>query len=252
VEHGFRIEERNGIVLASCEALLVIPGIAHAFSTRSFDAGNAGDASARERRRRFLSVAGFGAAEPAILHQVHGGRVVRASECAVPPEADAVEWVRGDPGRLVPTVRTADCVPVLLADARGHASSAVHAGWRGVVAGIVPAAVASLAARGIAPSGVVAAIGPAIGPCCYEVGRDVADRAVAAAEGARGIASPEAGKVLLDLPGAVRAQLVRAGIPPDSVHAAPWCTRCRADLFFSYRRDGAGAGRMMASVGPAS
>lgn len=261
MENGFRLEERDGLLLARCEALLAVPGIAHGFSTRralgrsDFDLGNASDSSAemRERRARFLSAAGFGSGAPAILHQVHGSRVVASSECAAPPEADAVDWSRDDPGSLVPSVRTADCVPVLLVDGKGRAAAAVHAGWRGIVAQVVPAAVASLSRRGVDPAGLLAAIGPSIGPCCYEVGRDVADRVVEASGGPEGLVAPSGSdRVVLDLGRAVREQLTRAGIAPESIHAAPWCTRCRDDLFFSYRRDGGVAGRMMASVGPPS
>jgi len=179
---------------------------------------------------------------------VHGGRVVSSVDCGTPPEADASVWLRGDPPDLVPSVRTADCVPLLLADRDGRAVAAVHAGWRGVVAGVVVAAVEALDRRGIVPARLLAAIGPAIGACCYEVGGDVASRVAVAA----GTAPGGEGKVLLDLKGAVREQLVRSGITRDSVRMAPWCTRCRSDLFFSYRRDGGAAGRMMASIGPAS
>jgi YfiH family protein len=261
VESAFRLEERDGLVLARCEALDVVPGIAHAFSTRcdsgrsDFDLGNATDSSAETlaRRARFLAAAGFGSAGPGVVRQVHGGRVVAASACEQPPEADAVDWGRGDPGMLVPSVRTADCVPVLLADAGGRAAAAVHAGWRGVVAGVVANSVEALSRRGAAPAALVAAIGPCIRSCCYEVGRDVGERVAAASGGASGIFSlrgPDRG--LVDLQAAVREQLERAGARPASIHAAPFCTRCREDLFFSYRRDGSVAGRMMASVGPAS
>jgi len=142
--------------------------------------------------------------------------------------------------------------PVLLVDAEGRGVAAVHAGWRGVAAGVVPAAVASLARRGIEPAGLLAAVGPAIGACCYEVGADVAARVVAAAGGRADLATGGPERVLLDLKGAVREQLARSGIARESILLAPWCTRCRGDLFFSYRRDGDSAGRMMASAGPAS
>ncbi len=161
--------------------------------------------------------------------------------------ADGAFWLAGD-GPLVPLVRTADCVPALLAERDGRAAAAVHAGWRGVVAGVVGSAIRELAAAGVDPARLVVALGPSIGPCCYEVGEEVAN-ALAAASGVEPTGGPE-GRPRVDLGLAVRRQLEDRGVPSRVISTAPWCTRCRDDLFFSYRRDGERAGRMLALVGP--
>jgi len=248
----------DGLVLVHSIALAAVPGLSHAFSTRrdgrggDFDLGPADDREElfRDRRARFLAAAGLAGARPRILRQVHGAHVLAESAGEGIPEADGAVWSPPD-GKTVPCVRTADCVPVLLADREGRAAAVVHAGWRGTAAGIVRVAVRRLAERGLPPTGLVAALGPAVGPCCYPVGREVVE-AVAASLGPGGVAEAITGRdpFRLDLRVANRAQLVDAGLRPDAVHAAPWCTSCRGDLFFSYRRDGRAAGRMMATVGP--
>lgn len=248
----------RGVVLVRCLPLASVPGLAHAFSTRregagaGFDLGRAEDLDPEvlARRGRFLSAAGMGGGVPAVVRQVHGCRVVRAGEAGADVEADAVAWLPGDPPGLAPSVRTADCVPLLLADRQGGAFAAVHAGWRGTLAGVAPKAVETLAAGGVPPDRLVAALGPAILRCCYEVGSDVARRAAGA--GLAEALAPAASAGLparLDLHAALRAQLLASGIRADSIHEAPLCVRCRGDLFFSHRRDGPSAGRMMASVG---
>jgi len=189
---------------------------------------------------------------PVMLEQVHGDRVVggRQAAEAAPLRADAVVCIRDEAPGLVAAVRTADCVPVLLVSTRGGAVAAVHAGWRGAAASIATRALEWLDARGVRPESLVAAIGPAIGPCCYEVGPEVA-LAVAQATGVTETepARPGGGRVNLDLPRAVALQLRRGGVPESAIHIAPWCTACRPELFFSYRADGGATGRMMACIG---
>lgn len=183
-----------------------------------------------------------GALPVAQAKQVHSERVLAAREgfCG---RGDAL-WT-GRPG-LALSVITADCVPVVVAwtGAGGGRLAAVHAGWRGVVAGVVERAVAAL---GAPPGELAAWIGPAIGVCCYEVGAEVAQR-VAAASGPE-VVTPGAGsggRPHLDLPGAVRRQLVCAGVPePRTVLC---CTRCDAERLWSYRREGEGVGRNVAYV----
>jgi hypothetical protein len=181
----------------------------------------------------------------AALRQIHSARVVEVSEGGFAGEGDAL--VASVPG-LALSVITADCVPVLLA--AGDRLAAVHAGWRGIVAGVVPAAVERLLAHshedGDVPAGTARAwIGPAIGPCCYEVGPEVAAPVVAAS--APDVASDgPAGRPHLDVRRAVIAQLARAGVVDIRVIGP--CTRCHAELLWSYRRDGARAGRNIAFV----
>jgi YfiH family protein len=163
--------------------------------------------------------------------QVHSARVLTAQpgECG---EGDALVS-RGS--GLALSIVTADCVPVLLAGPA--AIAAAHAGWRGIAAGV---AAATVEAMGEDPALVQAWIGPAIGPCCYETGADVAAR-VAAASGPEIITEGPVGRPHLDLQLAVRRQLQAAGL--HQIQVIPLCTRCAAATLHSYRRDGKAAGR---------
>jgi hypothetical protein len=151
-------------------------------------------------------------------------------------------------------VKTADCVPVLLGDARTGACAAVHAGWRGTLAEIVGRALERLSAEyGTRAEDVRAAIGPAARGCCYEVGREVIDafgeKFPRAGEWFRGTRE---GHALVDLQRASLEQLVAAGVPAARVHTLPLCTMCRTDLFFSYRREKklhGRTGRLLSVVG---
>jgi YfiH family protein len=134
-------------------------------------------------------------------------------------------------------------VPVLVASVASGDVAAIHAGWRGVVAGIVRAGVERFGARDL-----VAAIGPCIGPCCFEVGRDVASQ-IAGACGETTVVARELGdKAYVDLRRAVRAQLRALGLDDARIDDVPGCTRCDAARFHSYRRDGANAGRMLSAI----
>lgn len=259
---AWRLDEIDGVLLLRSAAIEAHRGIAHAFSTRiasgrtDFDLGPAEGASREvvDRRAAFLRAGGFGAAEPSILKQVHGNVLVDATPgLESPPSADGVMRVaaRG-PRAPVPAVRTADCVAMLVVDTGERVAGAVHAGWRGLAAGIGRAAVSRLAAEGIEPRDLVVAMGPAILGCCYEVGDDVlsALEPVCGAPAAY-VSRAASGRTTIDLHAALRAQLVAAGVPDASIHAAPFCTRCRNDLFFSYRAEGQAAGRLMAAIGPA-
>lgn len=181
----------------------------------------------RENRRRLYAAAGADGERVVWPRQVHGSRVVKALRPG--EEADAV-WT-DEPG-LALTVVTADCLPVALVTLTGGrpAVCLVHVGWRGLLAGVVPAAVAAL------PGGLVAAaIGPGIGPCCYEVREDVA----APVRAAFGFGLVRGGR--LDLPGAAERALRAAGVA--RVERLDACTACDPDRFFSHRRDGARTGR---------
>jgi len=177
--------------------------------------------------------------------QVHGVAVATASDCAGPerPEADAV--VSAEAGVRVAVV-TADCVPILLASDDGRAVAAIHAGWRGLAAGVVEAGAERLAAlAGGRP--LVAVIGPHIGPCCYEVDGPVIDAMSRrrAASFAASSTPGRPGRVLLDLGRLARAALLSAGLAPGDVALlSDACTRCDPLRFHSYRRDGPRAGRL--------
>ncbi len=183
--------------------------------------------------------------------QVHGVAVARCEGASLTPaEADAV--VSCDSDHPVGVV-TADCVPVLAALKDGSTVVAIHAGWRGLAAGVVEAGIAALgnAARG---GGIVAVVGPCIGACCYEVDAPVIgplrDRFGADLDGAiRSSTGPN--HWMLDLGLLVQTDLARAGIPSENrgfIRDA--CTRCHPDRFHSYRRDGARAGRLLHWVQP--
>lgn len=177
------------------------------------------------------------------VEQVHSARVVAAG-VGRSGEGDALV---GD-GEAALSVVTADCVPVLIA--AGTRVAAVHAGWRGIAAGVVEATVARLAEEARAageeprPAGWSAWIGPAIGACCYEVGPEVADRVRAAS--ADDAVLPRPDRPHLDLPIAVVAQLARTGV--GTVRPLLWCTRCEPDRLHSYRREGEAAGRNHAFI----
>lgn len=148
---------------------------------------------------------------------------------------------------IVLTISTADCLPVLLLDPAGSAFGAVHAGWRGTLAGVLDAALRRMVEElGAAPAAMRAGIGPGIRACCFEVGPEVVESFTARyAQASEWFVPGPRGRTHLDLVAANRHQLIRAGVPEGRIADAGWCTRCRADLFHSYRREGAGAGRIV-------
>lgn len=157
-------------------------------------------------------------------------------------QADAL--VTNVPGAAL-SVRTADCVPLLLVDPVRRAVAAVHAGWRGTVLGVVSNTVQAMQTRfGSSPDTLEAALGPAVGPCCYRVGPEVATRFQTWFPERNDLRGP----AHIDLTEAVRRQLIGAGVTPARIYAAGICTSCRPDLCHSYRRDGQQAGRMVAGV----
>ncbi|HLF95794.1 MAG TPA: peptidoglycan editing factor PgeF [Methylococcaceae bacterium] len=175
--------------------------------------------------------------EPAWLEQVHGTQATDASR-PEPRRADA--GFTRTPG-VVCAVLTADCLPVLLCDAAGSRVAAVHAGWRGLAAGVLENAVAALDG-----SRLMAWLGPAIGPQAFEVGAEVHQAFVAAhPECAAAFSPAEDGKWRADLYRLARRALHRAGV--NGVHGGGWCTYSEPERFFSYRRDGA-TGRMASLI----
>ena len=176
-------------------------------------------------------------AMPAWLRQIHGARAVDAADAALassPLEADAAFTDR--PG-VVAVAMMADCLPVLLADARGRGVAVAHAGWRGLVAGVIQASVRALRERVGDPSaGLIAYLGPAIGPDHFEVGSEVRDAACTSLAGAAAFFVPHgSGKYLADLFALGRLALAQVGV--DAVFGGGICTYCDADRFYSHRRD---------------
>lgn len=224
---------------ARVPALADIPGVEHGFSRRH--GTNGGESRDDTRRRVRADLASRG--RLLLLHQVHGTAVRRAPWTGT-PEADG--GFAEEPGWLL-GIETADCLPVLLVDPVRRVVAAAHAGWRGTAGGIARVALQALVGVGSRVEDVVAALGPAIGPCCYEVGEDV--RQAFGAEGASFFRPGPRERPHLDVRAANRAQLLAGGLAEAHLHSVDECTRCRGDLYFSYRRDGAGAGRMISWVG---
>lgn len=300
-DEACQIVSRRGTAWLECPALARLPWLLHAFSTRaggvspSPAAGlNLGyiaadpAANVRNNRRRFLAALGaqnFALAELRQIHSSIGYQVVRgradeiefllSGEPASRPSGEGAP--RGDalftdqPGLLL-AIKTADCLPVLLADTRRHAVGAVHAGWRGALDGVVEKAAGEMRRLfGSRPRELVAALGPSIRVCCYEVGPEVEEaycgrfregdqffREVPKPSGggnrdflprlAPGRKQPTLARHF-DLLAAAQAQLLRAGLRPAQIRVAEFCTACRTDLFYSHRREGGRTGRMMAVVG---
>jgi YfiH family protein len=288
---GWTVRRAHGLQILESRALGKLDWLVHGFSTRiggeslldGKRALNLGftdwDESARVEKNR----AAFAIALPArelpliALRQFHSDVIHVASAALKPteesPQADAL--VTRAPGLLL-GVQTADCVPILLADTRQRAVAAIHAGWRGTLARIAVKALGRMRMEfGTRPADVVAALGPAIGRCCYEVGPEVAQAFAmqfpAAADWFDGPFEqlshgeeplwlpwltmmppghvPPPPRVQLDLHAANRWQLIDAGVPQARIDVSDLCTACRTDLLFSYRREGAKTGRMMAVIG---
>lgn len=181
--------------------------------------------------------------------QIHGSgvaRVTRADGGKVVPGADALIT---DDAELVLMLEFADCVPVLLHDPRCEAVGSAHAGWRGTAAGIAGATVARMAGDfGSDPADLRAWIGPAIGQCCYEVSDQVAEAISTRTPDAQLTYPGPAGRPMLDLQAANRAQLGAAGVRAENIHWRVTCTACRADLYFSHRGENGRTGRQASLI----
>lgn len=266
---GFRWREHEGVRVLSC-AQLEAEGFANGFSTRAggcspmpqdalnlagFNEDDA--ANIRENRRRFLALF-QGNWRLATCWQVHGADVRRVilgdSTVALDTNEERCDALTTDAPRILLGVQTADCVPVILGDARTGACAAVHAGWRGTAASIVSATLEGMREEyGTRVENVRACIGPAANVCCYEVGREVIETFRARFDYADELLVPtREGHARIDLQRANRRQLTSAGVSPDRIHTAPFCTICRNDLFFSYRREKklhGRTGRLLAVIG---
>jgi YfiH family protein len=212
-----------------------------------------------ENRRRFLRLFD-GKWTLAAGWQVHGAdvRVVKDESDARGPELARGETEYCDAlitnaQHVLVGVKTADCVPILLGDARTQAVAAIHAGWRGTLALIIARTLERMRLEyDTRPEDVRAAIGPSALRCCYEVGHEVIEAFRSSFAEADELLTPtREGHALIDLQRANRNQLIAAGIFSQHIHAAPLCTMCRTDLFFSYRREKphGRVGRLMSVIG---
>lgn len=204
----------------------------------------------KENRRRLLDAVGAPPTHRLLLPKVGHSSCVWVTTDPEPAEYDAI--VSNQPGLAI-AAPAADCVTVVLGDARRSVFAAVHSGWKGTVGNIVGAAVEAMTGRmGCNPQDITAAIGPSIGVCCYDVGNDVEDlfrkdpilaKCVTAVEGKS--------KRHLDLQMAVGLQLEEAGVPPSHIDRTPskLCTYCNKDRLFSYRRDGVPFGTLVGFIG---
>jgi polyphenol oxidase len=269
---GFYWRERDGVRALICGPL-ERDGFTNAFSTRlggvspmpenslNLAGFNEDDAeNIYENRRRFLKLFD-GDWTLAGCWQMHGThvRVVKSEEETKPKpgvlgDDQYCDALISNTRKILLAVKTADCVPVLLADAITGAFAAVHAGWRGTAASILLSAIDQLQNQyGVHPEDLRAAIGPAATACCYEVGGDVIGKFKERFADADSLfAATRDGHARIDLHKANRNQLIAAGVAAERIHTAPFCTMERTDLFFSYRREKAihgRVGRLMSVIG---
>ena len=171
--------------------------------------------------------------------QVHGNVILKVSN-GTGKQAGVGDGLMTDAANLVVGVTAADCVPILYVEPERRVAAAVHAGWRGTAAGVGVRAIMRMKEEyGIEPSVLHAALGPSIGPCCYEVGGEVAEQIGANwAEELKRAWRPQGVKGYLDLRTLNKAQLIAAGVPERQIRRIGPCTACHVGEFFSYRKEG--------------
>jgi len=260
---------RNGVTFFGSDGIDAAGGAAHGFSTRlggvsegMWESLNLGTARGddpdhvRENYRRFFAAIGADGKRLAMASQVHGG-VVR---CITTADVKGDPYDRTDyeadglmtdlPGVAL-IIYSADCIPILFYDPVRRVVAAVHAGWRGTAAGIAAAAVERMGdVFGCRPADILAAVGPGIGPDCFETHEDVPNAMTAALSTAvlRHIAIKENGKFAVDLKNINAMRLEQAGLDPDHIAVSRVCTCCSPDKFWSHRRLGTSRGSMAAAI----
>jgi YfiH family protein len=207
---------RDGDNVFRADTFACLPWLQHGFSTRLSDGWPSNSHLATAK-------------------QVHSNQVLVVKSSGPQGEGDAL--ISNQPG-IGLAIRTADCLPILIADPKNRAVAAVHAGWRGVVSEIAPRTVEALTRQfGSKPEDLVVAIGPGIGPCCFEVGPEVAAQ------------FQLSGRTKVDLVETTCRQLGRNGVSLSQICTSGLCSYCDSELFESYRRDREAAGRMTAMIG---
>lgn len=259
----------NGVSLVFVPRWEQIPWLWHAFSTRQGGVSRAytpEDApgelnlgfTADDERENVLhnrcllaeAVTGGPATPIVTVRQVHSAViVVTGSGAHSQPLCEGDCLITNQPGILL-GIQTADCVPVLVADRNRRVVAAIHAGWRGTVQRIVEKAIARMLQEfGSEPRDLIAAIGPAIGPCCYTVGEEVLAEFRSQFAYAGDLFQQVGPTLRLDLIESNRRQLLSAGLDPESISLAGGCTACQPRLFFSHRASQGRAGRMLSVIG---
>lgn len=226
MEKELKLKEQDGITFLQ---LPLFRRTKHAFSIKT-----------RKGEKRIAAALGIPKGRLLTLRQVHGAEVLiydqhtRALTYPLPYDA-----VITDKKRIALGISTADCLPILMIDRSKKVIAAIHAGWRGMWRGVVQkTARTMIESFESSPEDILAGIGPAIGPCCYEVGRDVVSLFQNSSDSPREFIQEREGNTYLDLSRAAQLELTQVGIPPENIEAIPLCTACRKDLFYSYRREG--------------
>lgn len=266
---SFTKQTKHGVVFHTADAFVAAGGVAHGFATRLGGVSTGPYAelnlgitrpdereAVRENYHRFCTAIGADAACLVMTHQVHEDAIREATRADVLPDLlDPIDYrvdglVTNQPG-LCLTIYYADCLPVLLYDPKKRAIAAVHSGWRGTSLGIAPKAAKKLSdLYGSAPEEILAAIGPGIGPCCFETHEDV-PAAMAEKLGEEVLSfcrRLENDKFAVDLKGIVRWQLIRAGLQEEKIDTLSLCTACHPELYWSHRKMGDQRGNQAAML----
>jgi purine-nucleoside/S-methyl-5'-thioadenosine phosphorylase / adenosine deaminase len=292
----WRLRRSDGLQVLTLRPLGNLDWLVHGFSTRPGGLSELESTSGRRKaervlnlgftdwdergrvetnRRKFAAALGAGKMQMVALRQIHSD-LAHLVDAAPPRTALKGDALFTRTSGILLAVQTADCIPVLLADTRTHSVAAIHSGWRGTLARVAEKTLGRMRMEfGTRPEDVVAALGPGIGRCCYEVGHEVAKEFAAQFRGARdwfegpfgAIASgdndpnwlpwltmappghaPEPPRVHLDLIAANRAMLAAAGVRRQNIFDSGFCTACRTDLLFSYRKE-RHTGRLIAAIG---
>ncbi|MGE5182369.1 MAG: peptidoglycan editing factor PgeF [Acidobacteriota bacterium] len=255
----YHVLKHTYVIRLHSSPVLAVPGIRHGFPERGGGVSTGARASlnlglrwgddrdhVEENRRRLAEHAGYDPAQLQIMRHVHGTNVWRVGEpLPDPAEFDGLVTDRAGP---VLGAFAADCIPLLFADPDARVIGAAHAGWRGTVNGIAGNVVARMIELGARAERIRVALGPSIGPCCFEVGPEVVEQFRAALGELPGLVVRGPHKDHVDLRVATRALLERAGLRAEHIDDRPPCTRCEADRFFSYRRDGKDGGVHMGFI----
>ncbi|HPH68639.1 MAG TPA: peptidoglycan editing factor PgeF [Kofleriaceae bacterium] len=203
-------------------------------------------AHVEENRRLLAEQEGYPPSALQVTKHVHGVKVWRVGEpLPEPPEFDGLVCDQAGP---VLGAFAADCMPLVFADPVANVCGACHAGWRGTVDGVAQNVVARMIELGATAANIRVAIGPSIGPCCFEVGPEVVDQFHQAFGEVPGMVVPGPAKPHINLRLAISTALQRIGVLADHIDAAPPCTKCNPDRFFSYRRDGLAGGVHMGFI----